>query len=116
MTAQAQRTVFITGAAGGIGQALVQAFEAQGLSVVSTDRQALARERHVPSDLAALADPPLAPARALLQTLCEHTVGQLAAIVHNAAYQVVRPTSELTVQDWDTTLAVNLMAPFWLTH
>ena len=116
MSAQGERVALITGAAGGIGRALVSVFEAQGWRVVSTDRVALDRTSHVVGSLADLSRPDTAGGSALIAALRAETRGQLSAIVHNAAFQVVKPTAELSADDWQTTLNVNLMAPFWLTQ
>ena len=116
MSTQGERVALITGAAGGIGRALVSVFEAQGWRVVSTDRVALDRTSHVVGSLADLSSPDTAGGSALIAALRAETRGQLSAIVHNAAFQVVKPTAELSADDWQTTLNVNLMAPFWLTQ
>ncbi len=116
MSTQGERVALITGAAGGIGRALVSVFEAQGWRVVSTDRVALDRASHVMGSLADLSRPDTTGGAALIAALRNETRGELSAIVHNAAFQVVKPTAELTPDDWQTTLNVNLMAPFWLTQ
>lgn len=105
----------ITGAAGGIGAALVAAFEAAGWSVVSTDRGALARAGHVVADLAACEGPDAPATRALVDAIAAQTGGRLQALIHNAAHQVVAPAEALSAGDWAQTLGVNLMAPFWLS-
>lgn len=104
----------ITGAAGGIGLAMISAFEAAGWQVVSTDRIGLARAGHVVGDIGVLAEPDSTAATELLQALRQHTGGRLQALIANAAHQVVKPSAELTAADWQTTLGVNLLAPFWL--
>lgn len=116
MSTAGERVALITGAAGGIGRALVSVFEGQGWRVVSTDRVAMDRPGHVVGSLADLSTPDTAGGAALIAALRAETRGALSAIVHNAAFQVVRPTAELSADDWQTTLTVNLMAPFWLTQ
>ncbi len=116
MSTQGERVALITGAAGGIGRALVAVFETQGWRVVSTDRVTLDRPGHVVGSLADLSSPDTAGGAALIAALRAETRGALSAIVHNAAFQVVKPTAELSPEDWQTTLNVNLMAPFWLTQ
>lgn len=106
--------VLITGAAGGIGRALVSVFEQAGWRVVSTDRVALDRAGHVPADMAACADPAHSDHAQVLAALREATGGRLKALVANAAYQVVKPGHEITAADWQMTLGINLLAPFWL--
>lgn len=110
-----QPSVIVTGAAGGIGAALVTTFEANGWRVISTDRQPLARDGHVTGDIGHCADPDHPEARRIVAELQAASAGTLKALIHNAAHQVVKPSAELTPQDWHTTLGVNLLAPFWLS-
>jgi len=106
----------ITGAAGSIGSALVVAFEAAGWDVVSSDRQPLARAHHVVGDIAnCTGDDANAAGALLIAQLRQASQGRATAIIHNAAHQVVKPSTELSAQDWSQTLNVNLLAPFWLT-
>jgi len=104
----------VTGAAGGIGMALVDTFERAGWQVVSVDRQPLNREGHVCADLAACVDPDHDDHRRLIQALQGATGGRLKALIANAAHQVVKPCGSITAADWQQTLAVNLLSPFWL--
>jgi NAD(P)-dependent dehydrogenase (short-subunit alcohol dehydrogenase family) len=105
----------ITGAAGGIGSALVSAFEAAGWLVVSTDLKPLQRAGHVVLDVGALTDPADANHQAGIEALRAATGGRLKALVANAAHQVVKPSGQLTAADWQQTLGVNLLSPFWLS-
>lgn len=104
----------ITGAAGGIGSALVRAFESSGWQVVSTDRVALARAGHVEADMGVCVDPTSAAHAQMIAALQAATGGRLKALVANAAHQVIKPSASLTAADWQQTLGVNLLAPFWL--
>jgi NAD(P)-dependent dehydrogenase (short-subunit alcohol dehydrogenase family) len=108
--------VIITGAAGGIGMALTATFEAAGWHVVTTDIQLLDRPAHIVGDIALLGDPAVGDGTRLLDQLRPATQGRLKALVVNAAYQVVKPAEQLNADDWQKTLAVNLMAPFWLSQ
>lgn len=114
------KTVLITGAAGGIGHALVEAFAAAGYRVLATDRierqAGPAGHEYFVCDLRrtveepAYADATFARIRQLLQ-------GQpLAALVNNAALQVLGSAGELSREDWRSTLDVNLLAPFLWTQ
>ena len=104
----------ITGAAGGIGSALVFAFEAAGWRVVSTDLKPLPRVAHLALDIGACTDPTHADHQRVVAALRASTGGQLKALVANAAHQVVKPSADLTAADWQQTLGVNLLSPFWL--
>jgi NAD(P)-dependent dehydrogenase (short-subunit alcohol dehydrogenase family) len=113
-TTSLRPVVLITGAGGGIGSALVQAFEVAGWDVVSSDRQPLERTLHVTADIGACADPESDVALTTFAALRMATGGRLKALIANAAHQVVKPSGELNHDDWQTTLNVNLLAPFWL--
>lgn len=103
----------VTGALGGIGQAICTVLSARGYTVIGTDaHEGLCSTAYfIPCDLRDF-DAGCALAREV------RTVGggHLDLLVNNAAYQVVKPTAELTRQDWEATLAINLTAPFLLTQ
>ena len=116
------RTVIVTGAAGGIGGRYVQAFTAGGADVIATDVAAAAeagtalaekasaasagRAVFVPGDITSDDDWAAVVERARAE------FGGVDALVNNAAvYQGLaakRPLTELTTQDWDTVLRVNV--------
>ena len=95
-----RRSCLITGASGGIGIALVSAFEAAGWRVISTDRFTSPREAHVVGDISCCADPDDLDGRRIVEALRSLSQGSLQAIVHNAAHQVVCDSSQLRVADW----------------
>lgn len=117
---EGSRYALITGAAGGIGQALVREFHAAGYDVIAMDREALPPglpcssylgadlERTVQSE--AYADEVFARIRIQLAG------AGLAVLVNNAALQVLGGTQTLTRDDWAHTLNVNLLAPFIWTQ
>ena len=82
--------------------------------MVSTDLAALARVGHVVADMGACTDPATDAHAAVIAALQAATGGRLKALVANAAHQVVKPSCDLTAADWQHTLGVNLLAPFWL--
>jgi NAD(P)-dependent dehydrogenase (short-subunit alcohol dehydrogenase family) len=116
----AARSVVVTGANGGIGQALCAAFRKEGWHVIGTDLQDSARAQcdgYIAADLskfcadAAYRDDCLARMRALLPEK-----GRLGALINNAALQVVAPVEKLTAADWTRVSGVNVMAPFLLVQ
>ena len=109
--------VVISGAEGGIGKALCQAFEEAGYYVIGTDleRRDVPVDAFVPQDLDDLV-------RSL--QLQNEMAGRLAMVlgdrplgclVNNAALQIVRPLEQLSGEDWQRSLNINVLAPFLLT-
>ena len=120
MTADPIRSVLITGAAGGIGAALVEHLRQEGWRVVATDRPEVCPPtlehtgspvRWLPADLELIASGG-APLEAFALRVVEFTRGApLSAIVHNAALQRLGTFADLTSSDWQASLAINLFAP-----
>lgn len=122
MTANTTGTALITGASGGLGRAISQALAARGITVVAADidlDQAQetvrlietegGRAYAVPVDVT---DPSSAAAAVAAATAA---AGPLTALVNNAAiYATIRrsPFDEITVDEWDRVMAVNLRGPW----
>ena len=106
------RTVLITGAMGGIGHATADAFRDEGWQVFGLDRDAPdgspERIRFLHCDLS---DPD--EIRAAFGEVSK-TTDRLDAIVNNAAIQICKPLVDMTIEEWDLTLATNLR-PAYLT-
>lgn len=114
-----KKTVLVTGAGGGIGQALVGTFSNAGYRVVGTDREAPevshACDAFVAADLRRTVEDPAYAADRFSELKAACAPGGLDALVNNAAVQVLKPIDELTVSDWTLTLNTNLLAPFlWI--
>ena len=108
----------ITGVAGGIGSALVRAFKEAGYTIIGTDL--------VPSpdidnidfffhiNLENLIENEAA-AKVFYQEVSQVLNGAgLKVLINNAALQIIKPVSELTVIDLMRTLNTNTAAPFFL--
>lgn len=109
--------VVITGAAGGIGRALVDGFRDAGWAVLATDHvpppDDLRCDRYLQADLCATVNDPAA-AQAVFSTVRTWLQGRpLDALVNNAATQILGGVASLTREDWRWTLDVNLLAPFF---
>ena len=103
------RVALVTGSAQGIGLATAEALAAAGVEVIGVDIReqpagSVARAIH-----ADLADP------AAIERLVAEA-GPVDILVNNAAVLIERSIDELTVDDWDLTMAVNLRAPFLLSR
>lgn len=102
------KAALVTGAAGGIGAAVVRALRQQGARVAVADRDTagLTAEAHLDGNLleASYADGLPAAASAAL--------GGLDIIVNNAGVITRGCVTETTDADWDLSMGVNVQAPF----
>jgi uncharacterized protein len=108
------RTVLLTGATGGIGQAIARACAARGARLVLTGRRAdvldpLAQELSARAIACDLAQP-----EEVTRLLAE--VGNADALVANAALPASGLLSSFSVDELDAALAVNLRAPMVLAR
>ena len=98
----------MTGAAGGIGAAVVRALRAEGFRVAVADRDTgrIEAEAHLDGDLldAAYADG--------LAAAAVRALGRLDIVVNNAGVITRGPVTETSDADWDLSVGVNVQAPF----
>ena len=114
------RIALVTGASGGLGQAIARALHAQGASVAltGTRREALetlaaaleTRTHAAPCDLS---DP--AAVQALIPAV-ESALGPIDILVNNAGITRDSLFIRMKDEDWDTVLAINLTAAFRLSR
>ncbi len=119
----AGRKAMVTGASAGIGAEICAVFADAGADIVAVARDAagLAATAEtvraagrkcltLEADLATIEGPKRAAAEALAAW------GTIDILINNAGIALVAPALELSVEDWDRTMAVNLRAPFLLAQ
>ncbi|MEL6689701.1 MAG: SDR family oxidoreductase [Pseudomonadota bacterium] len=102
------KRALVTGAAGGIGAAIVSALRAQGAAVAVADREVtgIEAEAHMPGDLL---DPGYSDR---LPQAAWDALGGLDIVINNAGVITRGPVTETTDADWDLSMGVNVEAPF----
>jgi len=118
-----QRAAIVTGSGTGIGAAIARELAAPGMTVALVGRTPETLERTaedvraaggealvVPADLAR----PEAPAEVVAQVLAH--AGRLDVLVNSAVFFRLLLLEELSVEDFDLQVAVNLRAPYFLVR
>ncbi len=112
------RTVLITGATGGIGEALCAEFSNRGYFVIATDKTEPKNKLNcnvfIRFDLEEACQSPQALKNFVAEVRKHLKNGELHTLVNNAALQILAPTAQIATDDWSRTLNVNLTAPFLL--
>ncbi len=113
------KVALITGAAAGIGYAISELFAAQGANLVLLDLSEEVRNvaQKLPGDH--LAIPCNVAEVAQIQKAVDKAVekyGKIDILVNNAGVALLNKATEVTENEWDTTMAVNLRAPFFLAQ
>ena len=104
----AGKTALVTGAAGGIGTAIVAALQARGVTVAGADMRASEADHAITGDLM---DPDFCdtlPARAA------DALGRLDILVNNAGIITRGKITEASDEDYQRSMAINVEAPFRL--
>jgi NAD(P)-dependent dehydrogenase (short-subunit alcohol dehydrogenase family) len=109
------KNVVITGASSGVGRATAIAFSNQGANVFLGARRL--KELDETKELCGNADikeVDLSNTNSIFQ-FCEEAKDKLKVVdivVNSAAYLLVKTLNELTLEEWNYTMAVNMTAPF----
>jgi 3-oxoacyl-[acyl-carrier protein] reductase len=120
----ASRTALVTGASRGIGKAIALALAEAGANVAVNYRERQAEAEGTVKAVQALgakaaafqADVSRAQAVAGLIRQTESALGPIDILVNNAGVAMSRSLEELTEEDFDRTIAVNLKSAFLCTH
>ncbi|MGE0631065.1 MAG: SDR family NAD(P)-dependent oxidoreductase [Pseudobdellovibrionaceae bacterium] len=114
-----QKSVLITGAAGGIGKALCSEFKDAGYLVVATDvtdEGPADCNFYLKQDLEVFVNEVAKRASFCAQVQKQIGNAGLDVLVNNAATQILGDSSRLSLKDWQKTLNVNLLAPFFMAQ
>ena len=118
-----RRTALVTGASQGLGAEIAVALARDGCDVAVTSRRvekladtleriAEAGARGVPVELDLRSQPSIE--RAMAQAVS--AFGHVDALVNNAAVTLRRGALEVTLQEWDEVMAVNLTGTFFMSQ
>jgi len=117
------KVALVTGSSSGIGRGIARALAAEGATVVlaarRADRLQATADEIVAAGGAALAVPTDVSSEAAVERLFATSLerfGRLDILVNNAGTAALGPLDELSVEDWDRVLAVNLRGPFLCTR
>ena len=108
------RSVLVTGATGGIGQAIARAFAAEGARLVLTGRRAAVLEPLAAEVGGRAVTCDLARPEEVERLLAE--VGNVEVLIANAALPATGTLGSFSVEEIDRALAVNLRAPIVLAR
>jgi len=109
-----QKTVLITGAAGGIGRASVALFAEKGWRVIGVDRASFGEDFPVNGLFIQSEISHPESMETIFQQIQAFTES-LDALVNNAAVQVNKPLVNTSVEEWDMVIANNLRPAFLLS-
>ena len=103
------RTVIVTGARGGIGEATARKFLDLGERVYGVDLDFDEKSEELTEVVCDVTDP--AAVSALVERVVSET-GRIDVLVNNAGIRVEKDVINTTIEEWDRMMAVNLTAVF----
>jgi NAD(P)-dependent dehydrogenase (short-subunit alcohol dehydrogenase family) len=116
------KVAVVTGSSGGIGKALVKTYLDSGYFVTGLDRNPTEfteseRYTEINTNLA-LFSKDLGYREEILQQIRADLPDLITrfVLINNAAEQILRPVAQIQWKDWEDSLAVNTVAPFFLAQ
>lgn len=113
------KVAIVTGAAAGIGQAVAELLAAQGARLMLVDRDDHVSElaKTLPGTHETLVgDVSSLEFIDLIIKTTEEKFGTIDILVNNAGVSMLNKAVDLTVEQWDRTMSINLRAPFFLSR
>ena len=113
------RTILVTGAASGIGNACATAFAEAGGTVILTDINEAAREaaaKALPGAVFMKLDVTSREDCDALAGRVEKEMGRLDVLVNAAGWDIIQPFMDNTPEYWAKIMAINFMGPVQLTR
>jgi glucose 1-dehydrogenase len=112
------RVAIVTGAARGIGLAIAEEFVAQGAKVVIADvlnKEGMAEAKRIGATYRACDVSKLKDVKELVSFTVRHH-GVVDILVNNAGISIAKDFFEITEEDFDTVIGVNLKGAFMMTQ
>jgi len=112
----AGKTAIVTGAASGIGRATALLLHDRGVKVVAEDRNPEVERLAQPGIVPLVADVSKGDSAARAVALARDEFGSLDVLVNNAGIIINKPVAEMSLQDFESVLSVNLTGAFLHTR
>jgi len=111
-----KRTAIITGASGGIGRGLVEAFLREGYNVVATSRDS--NRKLATSGSLVLLDGDIGKQQTAAQAVEEaiNNFGSIDVLVNNAGIFLTKPFTDFTTADFESLVSTNLLRFLYITQ
>ncbi|MGA8740020.1 MAG: SDR family oxidoreductase [Terracidiphilus sp.] len=111
-----RKTAIITGASGGIGAGLVEAFLGDGYNVVATSRDA--SRKLTPSGSLILVDGDIGKQQTAADAVeaAINNFGTIDVLVNNAGIFLTKPFIDFTIEDFEALVSTNLLGFFYITQ
>ncbi|MGE3771690.1 MAG: SDR family NAD(P)-dependent oxidoreductase, partial [Gammaproteobacteria bacterium] len=117
------KTCLVTGGGSGLGRAIAQRFCAEGARVAVVGRRAESLEGTVAAVRAAGFDACAIAGDITLPAFAAHCVGEvisrwgrLDVLVNSAGTVIRKPCAEMSIEEWDRVMDINLRAVFLMCH